>query len=83
MKYRTRHWYEITNVGDIEAANTTFSMSEDTKGVLLSSPEKPVSIRPDTTWNLHVAYTWDMNQPQLVISWDENGEHKEEIFDVQ
>lgn len=83
MKYRTKHWYEITNVGDIEAVNTTFSMSKDTKGVLLSSSDKPVSIRPDTTWKINAVYMWGLTQPRLMISWDENGERKEQIFDVQ
>ena len=83
MKYRTKHWYEITNVGDIEAVNTTFSMSKDTKGVLLSSSDKPVSIRPDTTWKINAVYMLGLTQPRLMISWDENGERKEQIFDVQ
>lgn len=83
MKYRTKHWYEIKNVGDIEAVNTTFSMSKDTKGVLLSSSDKPVSIRPDTTWKINAVYMLGLTQPRLMISWDENGERKEQIFDVQ
>lgn len=83
MKYTTRHWYEVTNVGDAEATNVTFSMSEDTQGVVLSPPENPITLRPDTTRKINVLYTLGMNQPRLVISWDEGGEQRRESFDVQ
>ena len=61
----------------------TFSMSEDTQGVRLITPENPITLQPDTTWKINVIYTWDMPQPHLVVSWDEDGEQKEETFDVQ
>lgn len=83
LKYRTRHWYEVTNVGDTEAANTTFAMSEDTQGVVLCHPDNPITLQPDTTWKINVLYTLAMNQPRLVISWEENGERREDTFDVQ
>lgn len=83
MKYSTRHWYEITNVGDTEAVNLTFEMSEDTQGVMLIAPDNPIRLQPDTTWKADVVYTWGMNQPQLVVSWEEDGERREETFDVQ
>lgn len=83
MKYSTRHWYEVTNIGDTKAVNVKFAMSEDTQGVTLISPNAPISLPPRTTWNISVAYTLGMNQPRLVISWEEDGVSREATFDVQ
>lgn len=83
MQYSTKHWYEVTNVGDVKATNMKFSMSEDTQGVVLIAPENPITLQPGTTWTINVIYTLGMNQPRLVVSWDEDGEQKEETFDVQ
>lgn len=83
MKYVTKHWYEITNEGDVDAKNMTFAMSEDTLGVILEAPQNAISLKPGTMWKLDVNYTLGMTQPRLVVSWAEDGEQKEQVFDVQ
>lgn len=83
MKYRTNHWYEITNIGNKIAKNVTFRTPDETQGVLLDVPASPISLMPATNWKVNAIYTLAMSQPRLVIEWDDDKERKQQIFDVQ
>ncbi|QTG75803.1 DUF4062 domain-containing protein [Trueperella pecoris] len=83
IKYNTRHWYEVTNVGDADATNVTFAMTEDTRGVVLQPPENPITLQPGIAWKVNAVHTLGVNQPRLVISWEEDNERREDTFDVQ
>lgn len=57
MEYVYKHWYEITNIGDTDATDVTFSMSKESEGVTLRQPDHPISLQQYTTWKLPAVYT--------------------------
>ena len=83
-KYTTKHWLEVTNIGDSAAENVTFRAEATSGPIFLVTPEQPIRLDPNVTWKLNFDLTLGTSgRLQLIISWDENEDHKTERFDFQ
>ena len=66
------------------AENVTFRAEATSGPLLLVAPEQPIRLDPSVTWNLKFELTMGTSgRLQLIIDWDEDGDHKTESFDSQ
>ncbi|WP_192497466.1 DUF4062 domain-containing protein [Corynebacterium sp. 321] len=83
VKYETKRWYEVTNIGDLAAESVTFE-GESASGVMkLLQVQWPVTIEPGGSWSIPVVYSMGTSGTKLTIRWVENDENRSKTFDVQ
>lgn len=83
VKYETKRWYEVTNIGDLAAESVTFEGKANSGPVRLMADERPITLEPGVTWKIPVAYSMGTTGPKLTIHWAEEGENHSKTFDVQ
>lgn len=83
VKYKTRRWFEVTNIGGASATEVTFSSSATAGLMRLTGTDDPVTIEPGTSWRVPVVYSSGSSGAKLLINWVDDGEKKSESFDVQ
>ncbi|MFW0108648.1 DUF4062 domain-containing protein [Rothia sp. P7181] len=82
IKYETKRWVDVYNDGDVDALEVTFTTPEESQGVFLMAPERPIKLQAHTHRKIDVFLTMSSSDPQILVSWVENGERYEEMFDI-
>lgn len=82
VRYTTRRWFEISNVGNVTASQITFDSHAD-KGVIATiPPTAPISLAPGTSWDLPVQKSMGVTGAVLTVKWYEGDQEKSKTFDV-
>ena len=82
-RYTTRHWIEITNVGDRDAEQVVIEPAGENTGMHLASDGAPTTIHAGQTRRLNLMYSMGGSGPKILrIRWAEEGEEKEREFHV-
>ncbi|WP_422117599.1 DUF4062 domain-containing protein [Brachybacterium sp. UNK5269] len=82
-RYRTRHWVEVTNVGDRDAEGVIFEPAREDAGMFLSRGDLPTIVHKGQTRRFDVEYAMDGDgEDVLLIRWSEDGEEKQQEFHI-
>lgn len=83
MKYRTRHWYEVKNIGNTSAHQVTFDCRSNGGLMKIMPPDSPVRLDPGVIWEIPVVVSMGVSEMKLLVRWTEENETYLEEFDVQ
>lgn len=82
-RYSSRHWIEVTNSGDEDAADVSFEAVGDDSSMMLAGVDEPTVIHAGQTRRINVFHTWGGGEPDVLrIRWTEDGEENERDFHV-
>lgn len=82
-RYTTRHWVEITNTGDQDAEQVTFSSVGENSSMTVVPTSSWTTIHTGQTRTLNVFYSMGGDDPSILrIQWLENGESQEREFHI-
>lgn len=82
LKYDTKHWVDLTNRGDQDAENVMVTAANDNSGFYGVLWERPSTIHAGQARRINLLYTMATTDPRLQVTWTEEGEEKEKVFDV-
>ncbi|MEV3935602.1 DUF4062 domain-containing protein [Glycomyces sp. NPDC049804] len=81
-RYRTRHWIDVTNIGDEDAQEVTFDSSENSR-MFVFNDSTPTVVHAGQTRRVNVEYTFNGGESGILrIRWLEDGEAKQDEFHV-
>lgn len=83
IKYETKHWYEVTNAGDIAAKSVTFKGQCESGQLFLTSEDAPITIEPQGQWKIPFVCTYGTSGKKLTVNWIESDAAQSKTFDVQ
>lgn len=83
MKYQTKRWCEITNIGDRAAESVTFECQAASGVMQILSKQQPITLEPGASWKVPVFYSAGTYGSKLTIRWVEDSEGCSKTFDVQ
>lgn len=82
-RYETKHWYEVTNTGDLAAKSVTFEGQAASGLMRLLVDDRPITLEPGVSWRVPVVYSMGTAGTKLTIHWVEDNESQSKTFDVQ
>ncbi|WP_062019923.1 hypothetical protein [Brevibacterium ravenspurgense] len=83
IKYKTKYWLEVTNIGD-EAAESVKFEGDSSSGVMrITTNDEPITLEPGNVWRIPVVYAMGTSGQTLTISWIEHDEERSKTFNVQ
>lgn len=83
MKYETKRWCEITNIGDRAAESVTFESQAASGLMQILTKQQPITLEPGASWEVRVFYSMGTYGSKLTIRWVEESEERSKTFDVQ
>ncbi|MBD8021430.1 MULTISPECIES: DUF4062 domain-containing protein [Brevibacterium] len=83
MKYATKRRFDVYNDGSDDAVDVTFESESNNGAMRITSPSEPITIQAGTSWRIPVTYSMGVEGAKLKVSWSENDERQEKVFDVQ
>lgn len=82
-RYTTRHWIDVTNIGDEDAQEVTFEAVGESPSMFVVSESTSTVVHAGQTRRVNIARTMGGDdQDILCIRWLENGEAKQREFHV-
>ncbi len=82
-RYRTRHWVEVTNVGDEDAQEVTFKPASENAAMMVMSRGEPTVVHAGQTRIVNIDFMMGgSDDDRLLIEWVENGERNEAAFHI-
>lgn len=83
MKYETKRWCEITNIGDHAAESVTFEGQAASGLMQILSKQQPITLEPGASWKVPVFYSAGTYGSKLTVRWVEDNDDRSKTFDVQ
>jgi len=83
IRYQTKHWFEVTNIGDESAESVTFEGQASSGVMRIMANDEPITLEAGSVWRIPVVYAMGMSGQTLTISWLERGEKRSKTFNVQ
>lgn len=84
IKYETKRWLEVTNVGDTTAESVMFeARAEEGLLRLLNDAARPVRLEPGSMWRIPYVIGMGTAGLKLKIRWTEGDEQQDKEFDFQ
>ena len=78
--YKTKHWAEVTNVGDVDAEQVTFEAVGDDSGMFVLYPNSPTTVHDSQSRRVGLGFSLGGADHILRISWVEDGLPKSQDF---
>ena len=83
IKYETKHWFEVTNIGDEAAESVTFEGQASSGFMRIIADDEPITLEAGSVWKVPVVYAMGTSGQTLTISWFERDEERSKTFNVQ
>lgn len=83
VKYKTRHWLEVTNIGDEAAKSVTFKGQTSSGLMRIKADEEPITLEAGAVWKIPVVYVMGTSGQTLTIYWVEGEKEHSKTFNVQ
>lgn len=83
MKYQTKRWCEITNIGDRAAESVTFECQAASGLMQILSKQQPITLEPGASWKVPFFYSAGTYGSKLTVRWVEDNDDRSKTFDVQ
>lgn len=83
MRYTTKRWCEVTNIGDLAAESVSFEGQASSGVMQVLGEHQPITLEPGVSWKVPVLYSMGTFGTKLTVRWVENNEEHSKTFDVQ
>lgn len=83
IKYETKHWFEVTNTGDLAAESVTFEGQAASGLMRLLVDDQPITLEPGVSSRVPVLYSMGTFGTKITVRWVEDSKEKSKTFDVQ
>ena len=83
IKYETKHWFEVTNTGDVAAESVTFEGQAASGLMRLLVDDQPITLEPGVSSRVPVLYSMGTFGTKITVRWVEDSKEKSKTFDVQ
>lgn len=83
IKYETKYWLEVTNIGDEAAESVTFEGQALSGLMKIIWDGRPITLEPDSSWRIPVVYGMGTMGQTLTIRWRDGEEQVSKTFNVQ
>lgn len=81
-RFRTRHWIDVTNTSEEDAQEVLFEAAGENSSMVVASGSTPTVVPAGQTRRVNVAFTFGGGPGILRIRWRDNGEARQQEFQV-